>query len=322
MKRKLAVQAVVWILAASLLSGCRFTKETEGAVTETSAAAEKETITLGYLPITHALAMFEAKELLEADTDSQLEIELHKFSSWSDLMDALNSGQIDGASVLAELAMTSVVNGIDLKATALGHRDGNVIVTSEEIQTAEDAKGKTFAIPSNQSSHNILLQDMLTEAGLSAEDINVVQLAPSEMPSSLANGTIDGYCVAEPFGAQAVVQGYGHVLYHSGELWENSICCMMVFNGAYFEKNQDTVQRFTEVYQEAGDALDEEKAQEIAAEYLGQNAEILETSLKWIQFDALSITEEDYAVLAEKVQKYRILEQPPAYELFVENGEA
>ena len=35
-------------------------------------------------------------------------------------MDALNSGRINGASVLAELAMAAVSNGLDLKAVALG----------------------------------------------------------------------------------------------------------------------------------------------------------------------------------------------------------
>ena len=56
---------------------------------------------IGYLPITHALAVFEEKELLDADENSTLQIQLQKFSSWTDLMDALNSGRINGASVLA-----------------------------------------------------------------------------------------------------------------------------------------------------------------------------------------------------------------------------
>ena len=119
--------------------------------------------------------------------------------------------------------MNAVSQGIDLKAVALGHKDGNVVVVSNDINSVEELKGKTFAIPSNQSSHNILLNDMLTSAGLSIKDVNVTQLAPSEMPSSLASGAIDGYCVAEPFGAQAVVQKFGHVLYYSEDLWEDSL---------------------------------------------------------------------------------------------------
>ena len=54
-------------------------------------------------------------------------LELVKFGSWPELMDALNTGRIDGASVLIQLAMNAKEKGIDLKAVALGHRDGNVL---------------------------------------------------------------------------------------------------------------------------------------------------------------------------------------------------
>ena len=295
---------------------------TAGADTQKSeaeAATPKTTtkITIGYLPITHALAVFEAKEMLDEKADSDISVELQKFGSWTDLMDALNSGRIDGASVLAELAMGAASNGIDLKAAALGHKDGNVIVVSNKIQSATDLKGKTFAIPSNQSSHNILLQDMLSENGMTIDDVKVVQLSPAEMPSSLASGSIDGYCVAEPFGAQAVVQEYGHVLYDSTELWKDSICCELVFNGAFLEKNQAAVDEFLSVYKEAGKALDEETAMKIAEKYLGQDEKTLEVSLQWIHYDDLAITEEDYNQLSEKMKEYGINENPPAYSEFV-----
>lgn len=223
---------LVLTLLTVLSSGCG---RSEAKYT---ADGKKQIITIGYLPITHALAVFEEKELLDADENSTLQIQLQKFSSWTDLMDALNSGRINGASVLAELAMAAVSNGLDLKAVALGHKDGNVVIVSNDITKVEDLKGKTFAIPSKQSSHNILLNDMLSDAGMSIDDVKVVQLAPAEMPSSLASGAIDGYCVAEPFGAQAVVQDYGHVLYDSTQLWQNSICCALVMNGSFLEKKQ------------------------------------------------------------------------------------
>ncbi len=288
-------------------------KSEEAAATPQTAT----TITLGYLPITHALAVFEAKELIDEKADSGLEVKLQKFGSWTDLMDALNSGRIDGASVLAELAMGAASNGIDLKAAALGHKDGNVIVVSNKIQSDTDLKGKTFAIPSNQSSHNILLQDMLAKNGMTLDDVKVIQLSPAEMPSSLASGSIDGYCVAEPFGAQAVVQEYGHVLYDSTELWQDSICCELVFNGSFLKKNQTAVDEFLSVYEEAGKALDEETAMKIAENYLGQDEKTLEVSLQWIHYDDLAITEEDYNQLSEKMKEYGINENPPAYSDFV-----
>lgn len=274
-------------------------------------------VTIGYLPITHALAVFEEKELLDSEDDG-VTIELQKFSSWSDLTDALNSGSIDGASVLIELAMSAVSQGIDLKAVALGHKDGNVIVTSDKIKTAVDLKGKTIAIPHTQSSHNILVQDALAQADLTIDDINVVQLAPTEMPSSLASGSIDGYCVAEPFGAQAVSQGFGHVLATSEELWTDSYCCGLVMNNnSINELGTDVMDILIKKYYEAGNALDAKEAEKIAENYLGQDEQVLKTSLQWIHYDNLEITEEAYQTLVDKVTAYGINKTPPSYEYFV-----
>lgn len=278
----------------------------------------KTIVTIGYLPITHGLAVFEAKELLDQQTDGKVEIQLQKFGTWNDLMDALNSGRIDGASVLIELAMGAASLGIELKAAALGHKDGNVVIAANDITSAADLKGKTFAIPSKQSSHNILLNDMLKENGMSIDDIKVIQLAPAEMASSLASNSIDGYCVAEPFGAQSVVKGYGHILYDSKELWEDSICCALVFNGKFLEKQKEAADIVIEKYMEAGNTLnDQETAMEVAEKYLGQEKEILESSLEWIHYDNLEITKENYDILAEKVKEYGINENPPSYEEFV-----
>lgn len=284
---------------------------------DTDQNGNRTVITIGYLPITHALAVFQEKELLDKE-NAGITIELQKFSSWPDLTDALNSGKIDGASVLIELAMSAASKGIDLKAVALGHKDGNVIVASDAVESAADMKGKIFAIPSTQSSHNILLNDALATAGLTADDVNIVQLAPSEMPSSLASGSIDGYCVAEPFGAQAVYQGFGHVLYNSEDLWEDSVCCGLVLNSDSIENlGTEAVDTLVEKYYEAGNSLDAETAKTIAETYLGQDSEVLDVSLKWIHYDDLKITEQSYQELADKVVEYGINENPPSYEDFV-----
>lgn len=277
----------------------------------------KTIVTIGYLPITHALAIFEEKELLETENHT-IQIHLQKFSSWADLMDALNSGRIDGASVLMELAMNAKSKGIDLKAMALGHTDGNVIVVSDKIQSPTDLKGKTLAIPSMQSSHNILLRDALNKAGLRISDINLVQLSPTEMPSALVSKAIDGYCVAEPFGAQAVALGFGHILYRSEELWSDSLCCGLVLRSDTIRRlGDDNVELFMQKYHAAGKQLQPEEASRIAEKYLGQDTAILALSLQWISFDDLTISKQAYTLLAEKMMAYGIHSNPPAYEDFV-----
>ena len=277
----------------------------------------ENTVKIAYLPITHSLALLEEAEELEKE--SGLKVELVKYGSWAELLDALNSNRVDGASVLIELAMKSKEEGIGVKAVALGHRDGNVIVVSNEIDSAADLKGKTFAIPHRQSSHNILLNDALATAGLNIGDVNVTELAPTEMPSALASGQIDGYCVAEPFGAMGVNLGVGKVLFSSEELWEESLCCGLVLTDKFIDERYDDAKSFVESYKSAGNALDKEKAKEVAKKYLNQTDEVLDTSLQWISYNDLDITEEAYNELAEKVKEYGLSDNPPAYADFVKN---
>ena len=307
MKRKIITAAFAAVIALSAASCAKNTEATEA----------DHTVKIAYLPITHSLAVLEEAEQLEKE--SGLKVELVKYGSWNELLDALNSNRVDGASVLIELAMKSKQEGIGIKAVALGHHDGNVIIVSKDIETAADLKGRTFAIPHRQSSHNILLNDALSTAGLTIDDVNVTELAPTEMPSALASGQIDGYCVAEPFGAMGVSLGAGKVLFSSEELWEDSLCCGLVLTDKFIDERYDDAKAFTESYKKAGNALDKEEAKAIARKYFSQSDEVLDISLQWISYDDLEITEEEYNTLVEKVKNYGLSDNPPAYSEFVKN---
>lgn len=276
---------------------------------------DENVVKIAYLPITHSLAALEEADELE--TGDGIKVELVKYGSWPELLDALNTGRVDGASVLIELAMKSKQEGIGLKAVALGHRDGNVVIVSNDINTAADLKGKTFAIPHRQSSHNILLNETLATAGLTVDDVNVTELAPTEMPSALASGQIDGYCVAEPFGAMGVSLGAGKVLYSSEELWPDSLCCGLVLTDKFIEERPEQAKEFVQSYKAAGNNLDKEKAKEVAKKYLSQTDDVLDISLQWISYNDLDITEETYDQLVEKVKEYGLSDNPPAYSDFV-----
>ena len=108
--------------------------------------------------------------------------------------------------------MKAKERGVGLKAVALGRRDGNVAIVSKAIESAADLKRKTVAIPRRRSSHFILMSETLATAGLSVDDVKLVEPAPSEMPAALAGGQIDAYCVAEPISANAVTLDVGRPL--------------------------------------------------------------------------------------------------------------
>ncbi len=278
------------------------------------------TIKIGYLPITHSLPVLTAAAM-QQEADG-VNIELVKFGSWTDLSDALNTGRIDGASVLVQLAMKAREMGIGLKAVALGHTDGNVVIVAPDIASAADLRGKTFAIPHRQSSHYLLLNQLLGEAGLSVSDVDIVELAPPEMPYALSSGQIAGYCVAEPFGAKAVGAGIGKVLFESADLWEHSLCCVLVLGDEYLENHHETAHRFVEAYKQAGQYIDGHRDEvfELTRQHLNIDKQVYDISLRWISFGDLAIGREYYADLTRRVREAGLSDAPPSYEEFVDPG--
>ena len=273
---------------------------------------DENVVRIAYLPITHALPL---AGLEKADG---VKVELVKYGSWPELLDALNTGRVDAASVLIELAMEAKAQGIGLTAVALGHTDGNVIVVTQDVNSAKDLKGKTFAIPHRASSHHILLQEALAKDGLTIDDVNVVEMAPPEMPSALANKQIAGYCVAEPFGAAGVLTSKGKVLYRSDELWHESICCGLVVNDKAYKEKKALIDKVITLYEKQGKELsDKEVALSKAKTLLTQGEEVLRQSLQWINYANLKIKKEAYDDLSEKVKKYGIIDNPPTFEDFV-----
>lgn len=282
---------------------------------------KKETIKIGYLPITHAMPLYVENEL-ENNNLKMTHLELVKFGSWPELMDALNAGKIDGASVLIELAMKAKEQGIDLKAVALGHRDGNVVVVANNVNKIADLKGKSFAIPHKLSTHNILLYKLLQKEGLSYKDIHVVELPPAEMPAALAEGRISGYIVAEPFGAKSVAINKGKVLFQSGDLWKDSVCCGLVLRNDFIQNNREAAQEFINEYVKAGEKADEKDNQtyEVASKYMKVDKNVLDLSLKWISYKNLKINEKDYEELIKDLVELGLSKKPPLYKDFVDNS--
>lgn len=265
---------------------------------------------IAYLPITHTLPLLAANEI-QSDDHSRLPVELLKFGSWNELADAFNTHSVDGAVVLAEIAVKMRENGVPLKAVALGHHDGNVMVVANDIDSVADLCGKTVAIPHRLSSHNILLQMVLRRAGLDPKSVYVTELPPPEMPAALSEGRIAAYVVAEPFGARGVVSGVGKVLYSSPEVWEHSVCCTLVLREEAIAERRDEVAAFVKLYERAADSLsvDRDFAVAISKKYLKVDECVIAQSLEWIDFSDLRLKTPQYDTLGLWMKRLNLVKR-------------
>ena len=285
---------------------------------ETNGDKEKRIVKIGYLPITHAVPLYMQNE--QSEEFENFELELVKFGSWPELMDALNTGRIDGASVLITLAMKAKAQGIDIEAVALGHRDGNVLVVENDINSVSDLKGKNFAIPHKFSTHNLLLNQMLKQNEMKYEDVNVIELPPAEMPAALSEGRIAGYVVAEPFGAISVQVGNGKVLYQDQELWQDSLDCVLVLRSEFIDEGA-AAEEFVAEYIHGGELaeLKDDHTHEVSSQFMSIEKDVMDVSFQWISYDDLKIHEQPYKELIENITEMNLFENPPKYNEFVNN---
>ncbi|MFC4737876.1 ABC transporter substrate-binding protein [Bacillus daqingensis] len=302
-----------WGLVSSLIiTGCA---QPGGGQT----AEGEQVIRIGHLPITHAAPAYFLDHYQDELLDG-VEVELIRFSSWIELMDALNAGRIDGASVLFELAIKARERGIGIEAVALGHREGNPIIVDPEVERVEDLEGTTVAIPHTLSAHNLLLDEMLQRAGMEYGDVNVVEMPPPEMPAALSEGRVSSYIVAEPFGALGVQNEVGEVLYQSNDFCpDNCLCCALVLREDFMDEFPDAADEFMQGYFAASERAGEnsEESRAVHASYLPVEESALELSLEWISYSNLDIEEEEFDYLRRKLVEMQLVDQPPRYEELV-----
>lgn len=205
-------------------------------------------VRIGYLPITDAapLLVAHANGLFEAEGIKAEKPVLLR--SWAQVIEAFISGQVNVIHLLSPMTVWARFGSkAPAKVVAWNHVGGSGLTVAPEINTVADLGGKTVAIPFWYSIHNVVLQALLRENGLvpvskrtgapAANEVNLIVLAPSDMPPALSAGKVAGYIVAEPFNAAAEVQGIGKILRFTGDVWRNHACCVV------FMHERDLAQR-------------------------------------------------------------------------------
>ena len=234
------------------------------------------------LPI--ACAANEAANPLGTADAAQLAFGYTRYSGWPELKESLMAGDVKAAYMLAPMVMDLADQGIPVKIVSIGHRSGAVIMvhTDSPYRQFRDLAGKRIAIPSRFAVDFLFLRKMLALEGMTVDDVEVVEMAPADMPAALYVKGVDAYCTGEPFGAAAQKGGYARVLRMTRDEWPRYMCCVLTVREELIERNRPLVQNMVNYVLSAGRWLDarhenRDRAVEIAAQprFFNQDPEIL-----------------------------------------------
>src|SRR5690606_19741763 len=213
---------------------------TTGTGGAAGAGLEKTDVRVGYLPITdatplilaHAMGYYQEAGLEAADPTL--------FRGWSQIAEAFQARQVDVVHLLMPMAIwLRFGQDFPLKLVAWNHTGGSALTVAHDINSMEDLAGTTVGIPFWYSVHNVVLQMLMRDAGLTVTtgdpdaakgEVKLVVMAPPDMPPAIANGSIAGYIVADPFNAVAEVNDVGKILRFIPDVWFEHACCVVVMH--------------------------------------------------------------------------------------------
>jgi NitT/TauT family transport system substrate-binding protein len=220
----------------------------------------KTTLKMAYIPILDhfALLMSHARD---NGSFKAIDIEPVQFKSWDALAGALRANVVGGAMILSNFAMDMFNNGLDIRTVAVGHRHGSGLTVSagSSIASPADLKGKTVAVPYRVSTHAAILDAYLKSGGLSLKDVNVIAVAPPNMPDSLKAGSIDAFLGPEPAGERAVQAGSGRILKLTKDIVPQHICCIAVVHREQLSSNPEGIRELVRSMQRSGKFIDDDK---------------------------------------------------------------
>lgn len=196
-------------------------------------------VRVGYIPITDASPLLAAYDKGFYRAEGLSTLPPQKYRSWGAIVDAFTKGEVNVIHLLMPTTIW-VRYGMQFpgKVVAWNHTNGSAITVLPEIDRPEKLGGRTIAIPSWYSIHNIVLQILLREQGLqpiskpphlplNPREVRFVVLPPPDMLSALSRGEIAGYIVAEPYNSAAETQGVGKLLRLTGDIWKDHACCVV-----------------------------------------------------------------------------------------------
>ncbi len=281
-----------------------------------SAGLEKVHLNLGFVPLTDCAPLVVAKEH-GLFAKHGLHVDLARESSWSNIRDKVCAGMLDGAQMLAPMAVTSVLqpNRCRPMVTAMSlDLNGNAITVSRELYGRMVGTGATdldtpagsaaalkkvidqdksanrplltFAIVYPESSHNYLLRYWLADAGIDPDhDVRLRVVPPPQMEHYLRAGMIAGFCVGEPWSSYAVSDGVGRTLLTSYDIWNNHPEKVFAVTREWAQTNPNTHVAVISALLEACQWLDQPANRPQAAEllsagrYVNAPVDVLEKSL-------------------------------------------
>ncbi|RKD24130.1 ABC transporter substrate-binding protein [Ammoniphilus oxalaticus] len=236
--------------------------------------AETKKITMGYFPnLDHAPAIVGLKKDIFAKHLDGVEIKTEPFPDGNNFMDALNSGNLDIGYVGPGPAISRFMAGNDVVILASAANGATLIVAREGsgIEQVADLSGKSFCTPGIGCTHDVQLEKMMLDIGLTTNriggDVIHQKQPPATVEALFESEQMDAAALPEPWGTYLVETANASIIVEWDEVaWGETLpSVVLVSSKAFVEKNPELVKNFLKAHTEAIKFVNENRDDSITA---------------------------------------------------------
>ncbi|MBE9188657.1 ABC transporter substrate-binding protein, partial [Microcoleus sp. LEGE 07076] len=223
------------------------------------------------------------------------DVKITKQASWPVTRDNLelgsDKGGIDGAHILSpmpyQMALGTITKGnlpVPMYILARLDVNGQGISLSKkylDLKIGTDCKPLKAALGSEKvpmamtfpgGTHDLWLRYWLAAGGINPDtDVSVIPVPPPQMVANMKSGSMEGFCVGEPWNAQLISQKVGYSALITGELWKDHPEKALAMRGDWVDKNPKAAKAITMAVLEAQQWCDKAENKEEMCQIIGKD---------------------------------------------------
>jgi len=215
-----------------------------------------------------------------------VEVEMVRFSAYSDSIAALVDGKVDAGMHTLDDAVRYFSTGRDVRVILLTDYSfgGDGLVTRPGIESLSDLRGAKIGVEVGTVGHLSLLK-ILEVGGLTTDDVVIVSIPAWEIQQSMLDGKIDAGVTWEPYLTSTADMLGGKVLITSRD-YPETIITTMTFDMAALKDRPDDVQKVVAAYFDAVEYIKQnpQDAYQRMGEMEGIDAAEFESHVAGIQY--------------------------------------
>lgn len=224
-------------------------------------------------------------------TKRGVEVEVIRFSAYSDSIDALRAGKVDAGMHTLDDSIRTAAAGKDVRVVLFTDysfgADG--LVAQANVGSLEELKGKKIGVEIGTVGHFSFLK-ILEFARLTPDDVSIVSIPAWEIEQNMIAGQIDAGVTWEPYLTKTAQEISGQVLITSRD-YPETIVTTMTFSADVIKNRPDDVQKVVAAYFDAVKYLksNQQDAYERMAKLEGISAEEFAAHAQGVQFLDLAL---------------------------------